>query len=111
MSKYENLEKSTVLLYPGQKLELDAICKEIHEWRKHVVFKDKKERITANMLIRCLVRNFIDLFPYCDGGHLENEEMVNKWSDQFFKKTTIAKCLKNNPEAFKKSLKKALHGK
>jgi hypothetical protein len=108
MSKYEHLEKSTVLLENGQKFELDKICREINEWRKDVIFIREKERITSNMLIRCLVKHFINKFPYTDEMPLCDEKMVHTWMTQIFKKMNIAQCMKKNPEYLKKSLENVL---
>lgn len=79
-AKWEQFDKVTTLLTSEQKEGLDRIAKKLMKYRsKELKGKDNKERITANMLIRALIENFLHVEETIQLEVLSSEEEVYKW--------------------------------
>jgi len=80
LPKWASLDKVTVLLTTEQKEGLDRVAKKIMKYRsRDLKGIDAKERITANMLIRALVENFLSKEERFPTEILSSEEDVYEW--------------------------------
>ncbi len=86
LPKYRSMDSSWVLFHPKQKLQLDAIAHEIMSYRKTSRdFAEVRERITANMIIRCLVKEFLKSYTKVKMETMFREEDVEVWVWKMFK--------------------------
>ena len=86
--KWQTFDKVTALLTSEQKEGLDRIAKKIMKFRSKVLKgESEKERITANMLMRALINNFLQMEESSQTQMeiLSSEKDVNEWVKKMFK--------------------------
>ena len=81
LPKWQSLDKVTVLLTTEQKEGLDRVAKKLMKYRSRDLKGDEnKERITANVLIRALVENFLSKEESIPMEVLSTEKDVLAWA-------------------------------
>ena len=81
LPKWQSLDKVTVLLTSEQKEGLDRVAKKLMKYRSRDLKGDEnKERITANVLIRALVENFLSKEESIPMEVLSTEKDVLAWA-------------------------------
>jgi hypothetical protein len=74
-AKWQTFDKISVLLTPEQKEGLDRLARKLMKSRP----KGAGERITANMLVRSLIENFLALEDSLKLEALKSEDEVQDW--------------------------------
>ena len=77
--KWKNLENLTVLVEPGQKEGLNEVVKRLMKHRSQSTKGAEKERITANMVIRALITDFLEKKDSLPMEVITNEDEMKAW--------------------------------
>jgi hypothetical protein len=87
LPKWKTLEKITVLLTNQQRDAIEDLARTIMRYRpQESTFKEDRERITANTVVRVLIDILIETVPSLKMQELRNEDELKSWLRQLLTK-------------------------